>query len=355
MESEKKRIAVVQSPILLALLGGAAFFIILLGLKAASDVLAPIFLASLLAILFAPALRRLERKGLPTALALVVCLLVLVVVFAFIVLILVLSLDQLQARMPTYEALLRQRAGNLETVLAEKGISIREGLNADISSGATILKTSIGAVMGVLTNVVGVVFFLFLLFLMLAASKDIARKVYGSRSRGNVFATCFTSYAKQIQKQYCIQTLSNFLSALAIMVELFLFRIDFAFLWGFLAFVLGFIPNVGLILATLPAVIIALLLYGWGTALTIVIITIILNALMDNLVTPQFMGRGLNLPMLPIFLSFLVWSWVFGFLGALLAVPVTLLLRVLLLSRKETQVFAIFLQNEVSEADLQQR
>jgi len=199
--------------------------------------------------------------------------------------------------------------------------------------------------------VAGIVFFLFLLFLMLAASKDIARKVQMRHAAGSVFAHQFTSYAKQIQKQYQIQALSNFLSALAIMIELLLFRVDFAVLWGFLAFVLGFIPNVGLIMATLPAVAIALILYGPGTALAIVAIGVVLNALMDNVVTPRFMGTGLNLPMLPIFLSFLIWSWVFGFLGALLAVPATLLIRTFFQNRSEMRYLAVFLEKFSSEGD----
>ncbi len=80
------------------------------------------------------------------------------------------------------------------------------------------------------------------------------------------------NYTKQIQKQYRIQTMSNLLSAVAITVELLLFRVDLALLWGFLAFVLGYIPNVGLIIAILPAVIIAFILYGVGTALVILAI-----------------------------------------------------------------------------------
>ncbi|HTK08986.1 MAG TPA: AI-2E family transporter [Ktedonobacteraceae bacterium] len=351
MGPEEKRFTGIQSPLVLALFGTAAFFVVLLGLKATSDIFAPIFLASVLAILFTPALRWLERRGLPTALALVVFALILIASFACVILVLLLSLSQFQARLPIYEALILQRASTLETVLAGKGIYIKEGLNTDILSGTAIIKTAIGTVTGVLTNIVGLVFFLFLLFLMLASSKDLSRKVHGRQSRGNAFATRFAAYARQIQKQYSIQTLSNFLSALAITIELFLFRVDFALLWGFLAFVLGFIPNVGLIIATLPAVIIALILYGWGTALAIVLIGILLNAIMDNLVTPRFMGKGLNLPMLSIFLSFLIWSWVFGFLGALLAVPATLLLRMLFQSRKETQMLAIFFEKETSDAD----
>ena len=152
-------------------------------------------------------------------------------------------------------------------------------------------------------------------------------------------------------KQYRIQTMSNLLSAVAITVELVLFRVDGAFLWGFLAFILGYIPNVGLIIAVLPAVIIAFILYGLGTAVVILILVIILNAAMDNAVTPRIYGKGLNLPILLVFLSFLFWSWVFGFVGALLAIPATLLVKTLLQGRQETHFLVVLLSGE-GESDV---
>ena len=124
------------------------------------------------------------------------------------------------------------------------------------------------------------------------------------------------------------------------------------FCGGFLAFILGFIPNVGLIIACLPAVAIAFILYGWGTALVILVIGIILNATMDNAVTPRIYGKGLNLPVLLVFVSFLIWSWVFGFVGALLAIPATLLVKALLQGRQETRFLVVLLSGkDDGEAD----
>jgi len=146
--------------------------------------------------------------------------------------------------------------------------------------------------------------------------------------------------------------MSNLLSAAALTVEFLLFRIDGAFLWGFLAFILGFIPNVGLIIACLPAVAIAFILYGWGTALVILFIGIILNATMDNAVTPRIYGKGLNLPVLLVFTSFLFWSWVFGFVGALLAIPATLFVKALLQGRQDTRFLVVLLSGkEEGETD----
>lgn len=349
-EDNTNRIAGAPTPLLRGIFIATALIVLLLGMRAAQDLLAPIFLDTVLAILFTPALRWLERKGLPGWLALVVLTLILAAFLLLLIFVVVISLSQLEARLPIYQALLIQRIGTLETALAGLGIDVKNGIKFDITNESTLVRAAITTVTGVLSNLAGVVFYLFLLFLMLASSKGLARKVTARQIEGNLFAQRFGIYAQQIQKQYRIQALSNFLCALGITIELIFFRVDFALLWGLLAFILAFIPNIGLILATLPAILIALILYGPVTALLIATIAVLVNAAMDNLVTPRFMGTGLNLPILAIFLSFLVWSWVFGFLGALLAVPATLLIRTLLRSRHETHHLALFLEKNGTQA-----
>ena len=101
-----------------------------------------------------------------------------------------------------------------------------------------------------------------------------------------------------------------------------------------------------MIIACLPAIIIAFILYRWGTAVAILIIGIILNSAMDNAVTPRIMGKGLNLPILLVFLSFLFWTWVFGFIGALLAIPATLFVKTLLQGRQETHFLVVLLSGQ---------
>ena len=209
-----------------------------------------------------------------------------------------------------------------------------------------VAHSAIDVALGILSNGVAVVFFLFLLFLMLVESRSIATKFQTRLQTGNNVAIQLGNYTRQIQKQYRIQATSNLLSAVALTAEFLLFRIDGAFLWGFLAFILGFIPNVGLIIACLPAVAIAFILYGWGTALVILVIGIILNAAMDNAVTPRIYGKGLNLPVLLVFTSFLFWSWVFGFVGALLAIPATLFVKALLQGRQETRFLVVLLSGK---------
>jgi predicted PurR-regulated permease PerM len=345
-KSTMKTMMVRGSPILRYMLAAAAIVIVVFGLKYSSDVLAPIFFAATLAILFTPALWWLEKKGLPAWLALLVMVLALGGFIIVMIIILTASLQQLSVLLPHYEELLLQRIDAFTVALGSIGIDLQGALNDFVKDTTAIATTVINVALGLLSNSVAVVFFLFLLFLMLVESKSIATKFQTRLQTGNNFVIQLGNYSKQIQKQYRIQTLSNLLSAVAITVVLLLFRVDLAVLWGFLAFVLGFIPNVGLIIAILPAVIIAFILYGLGTALVILALVIILNAAMDNAVTPRIMGKGLNLPILLVFLSFLFWSWVFGFVGALLAIPATLFVKTLLQGRQETRFLVVLLSGQ---------
>jgi AI-2 transport protein TqsA len=346
-----KMMTVQGSPVVRYLTAAAAIVIVVFALKYSSDFLAPILLAATLAILFTPALRWLEKKGLHSGLALLVMVLGLGGFIVLVIIILVVSLQQLAVKLPEYQQLLLQRINDLGAALGSIGIDVQGALDSFVVDTTALAQSAINAALGVLSNSVAIIFFLFLLFLMLVESKSIATKFQTSLQTGNNLVVQLGVYTKQIQKQYRIQTMSNLLSATALTLEFLLFRVDGAFLWGFLAFILGYIPNVGLIIACLPAVIIAFILYGWGTALVILIIGIILNAAMDNAVTPRIMGKGLNLPILLVFLSFLFWSWVFGFLGALIAIPATLFVKTLLQGRQETRFLVVLLSGQ-GESDV---
>jgi predicted PurR-regulated permease PerM len=242
-----------------------------------------------------------------------------------------------------------ERMAGLSQALEARGVST-DGLTTSAEDSSTrFFQWTISFLGGIASSVVGIVFFLFLLILMLLESRNLPSKFRDVTGRPAIFVSQFQRFAREIQKQYLIQTFSNFLSATALTLLFFLFDVDFALLWGTLAFFLGYIPNVGLIIATLPAVIITLILHGLPAAVLLVILGIIINASMDNVVTPKFMGVGLQLPFVIVFSSFLLWSWVFGFVGALLAVPSTLLLRLLLESNGDTRFGARFLQSEVPE------
>jgi predicted PurR-regulated permease PerM len=337
------------APVTRGLIAAACVVIVVGGAKAASEVVGPLFLAFTLAVLFAPILQWLVARGLPGWLALLT-MIASVLIGAFVLWsIISVSLSQLADRLPEYQALLAERMAGLISFLQSLGVGTGAIASSDWASGGKLIQFVFDFLGGLVSSTASIFFFLFLLILMLVESRNLPAKFHDVSGRSALFLRQFQRFAGEIQTQYRIQAFSNLLSATVLTVLFLLFRIDFALLWGTLAFFLGFIPNIGLIIATLPAFIIAFILHGPATAIVLIVLAIILNAAMDNLVTPRFFGEGLKIPFVVVFASFLLWGWVFGLIGALLAIPITLLLRLLLESSEDTRFAARFLQSEVDK------
>jgi AI-2 transport protein TqsA len=332
--------ASLRAPVVGPIVFAACLVIIIIGLRYTAAFVAPLFLIITLAILFTPLLRWLERKGVPSGLAIVVMVAGLLVFFAAFFFVVYVSLQQLVERLPAYQAMLAERLAPLKGVLVPPGAQIDTFAQGNFTNVEAQLEALLAALSGLASSIYYLVFYTFILFLMLAHSSAIAERFRKAKADNGVFARQFVRYAQQIQTQYTTQTFSNFLSAGAILGTLLLFGVDFAYLWAFLAFFLGYIPMVGLLIACIPAIFLAFIQYGIGTALVVLLLIILLNAAMDNFVTPRFMGDRLNLPIVFIMVGFIFWGWVYGPFGALLAVPLTLLVRVVLQSSQATRFHA---------------
>jgi predicted PurR-regulated permease PerM len=326
--------------IVVGLVVAACVVLLVAGLRFASYVVAPLFLAFMLAVLIAPLVRRLERMGLPTWLAIVAVLTLAIGLLVGFLIVVSLQLAELSQKLPEYQALLTSRLDQIGSILERKPTSDQAVASTATNSSAALIEIVAAALSSLLSGVVIVVFFLFLLCLMLASERTFARTLRRVIPPGRDFHRRFSDYLRQIQIQGHIRSASNLMTA-AVLTGLFVaFRIDFALLWGLLALVLGYIPNIGLILACLPAVMLAFIQYGLGTALVVLFIAIVLNAAVDNIVIPRFITRTSELPMVIVFLSFIFWGWMFGLLGAMISTQATLLIRALLDGVPETRGLA---------------
>jgi predicted PurR-regulated permease PerM len=112
--------------------------------------------------------------------------------------------------------------------------------------------------------------------------------------------------------------------------------VDFPILWGLLAFLLNYIPSIGSIIAAIPAVLLALIQLGIGEALFAGLGYLVVNFVMGNIIEPRFMGSSLGISTLVVFLSLVFWGWVFGPIGMLLSVPLTMSIKIALDSKENT-------------------
>jgi AI-2 transport protein TqsA len=331
-----------------ALVAVAAVVVILVGLRFTGPLLAPLFLAFMTAVVLMPVVTFLERRGLPTAAAVVGVLVIVLVCGGVFVFVAYVQLVALGEKLPEYGQLLTQR---LDAAFSGN-TSVHQALTASatLSSKAMVAATA-QLIATLLSSTVSIIFFVFILCLMLASAHSFARQVERVTAPESQLHDRLTDFCQQVQIQGSIRTLSNLLTAIALTVEFVVFRIDFAFLWGMLAFVLGYIPYVGLIIASVPAVILAFILHGTGLAVVVLLIAVILNAAMDNAVTPRFVSTRSQVPMIITVVSFFFWTWLIGPMGAIFAIPATLLVRTLLEWRPETQGLALLMTTEAGLAD----
>ena len=156
----------------------------------------------------------------------------------------------------------------------------------------------------------------------------------------------FEEFARKLNRYVAIKTMISLGTGLLVWGWTSIWGVEFAFLWGVLAFVLNYIPNIGSILAAVPAVIIVMLFRGLAEAGLVALGYLAINVGLGSILEPRFMGRGLGLSPLVVFLSLVFWAWVLGPIGMLLAVPLTMTLKIALQSSVRTRWAAILLGQE---------
>jgi predicted PurR-regulated permease PerM len=147
-----------------------------------------------------------------------------------------------------------------------------------------------------------------------------------------------------------IQTVISLATGACVAIFLTIMGVDYPLLWGVLAFLLNYIPNIGSIMAALPPVLLTIIQFGLGRAVGVAIGYLVINMTIGNVISPHLMGRGLGLSTLVVFLSLIFWGWILGPVGMLLSVPLTMTVKIALESSEDTRWIAILLGSE--EVDL---
>ena len=162
----------------------------------------------------------------------------------------------------------------------------------------------------------------------------------------------FDKFRETVNRYLVIKTTTSLVTGILVSTWLALLGVDFALLWGLLAFMLNYIPSIGSIIAAVPPVLLALVQHGLVSALLVGLGYTVLNLAIGAGIEPRFMGRSLGLSTLVVFLSLVFWGWVLGPIGMLLSVLLTMTLKIALDSYEETQWIAVMLGPEISSKSL---
>jgi AI-2 transport protein TqsA len=338
MNDNVKRTA--KAPALLIL---ASFIIVVAGMKAASSLLVPFFLAVFVAVICAPPLFWLQRKGVPKILALVLILAAILVVGSLFGALIGPSLNDFLSSLPGYQERLSTHIAGLINWLREKGVNIPQEEVAGTLHPGWVMSLAGGifsALSSVLTN--GFLILLTVVFILLEVA-DFPDKLKAVLRNPERSLSTIEKFSQDAKRYLIIKTLISAATGLTIWLWLLILGVDYPVLWGTLAFLLNYVPNIGSIIAALPAVLLSLVQLGVGSALLTVLGFAVANIVLGNLVEPKLMGRRLSLSALVVFLSLVFWGWVLGPIGMILSVPMTSLVKIALESYEETRGLAIML------------
>ncbi len=332
------------------LVSAAAFVIVVAGMRAAEPILVPLLIAGFLAILSASPIFWLRDKGLPAAVALFLVILgVLGLGFGFIVLIGT-SLDDFSNAIPRYQARLTEEMEPLLQWVQGLGFQFNEELmlkSIDPGASMRLVGRMLSGLGGILTN--SFLILLTVIFILLEAS-SFPKKVHAAFGDPKGTFSQFSKITDAVNNYLAIKTLLSLATGIIVAIWVAILGIDFPVIWGLLAFLLNFIPNLGSIIAAVPPVLLGYIQFGLGRALLVAAGYGIVNVIFGNVVEPKMMGRKLGLSTLVVFLSLVFWGWIWGPVGMLLSVPMTMIVKIALESHPSTHAFSILLDSESSVA-----
>ena len=332
------------------LIAGAAFVILVAGIRAAGPLVVPFLLAAFLAVILIPLVRKLQRCKLPLGVALLVVVLLAGLLGAGAIAMVAAPITDLSARMPEITEGLQYQAERFELWAEEKDIPLPDAdtLQASGTTAVTRIVTVMVQTVGGLIS--STVLILILMLFMLLEAAHVPAKLRAGLGEASPALDRVGAIVTTMRRYMLIKTATSFLTGVLITVLLRILGVDYAVVWGLVAFLLNFIPNIGSIIAAIPAVVVALVqaeggmfAVGWPLALATGIVFLVVNMLIGYVIEPRFTSRGLGLSALVVLISLVFWGWVLGPVGMLLSAPLTMSIKITLEGFPETRWAAVLM------------
>ena len=335
------------NPATRTLLALGAAVVVLAGVHLASDVLAPVFLAAVIVIICHPVRRPLEARGWPRWAATTAVIVVAYLILAALLAMLVFAGFQ-------FADLVREYLRDLEQAVTQVAAQLSDlGLDTQVADAATSflepsrLLSLAGSVSGMVLSIATALFFVLAYAIFMAA--DAARYATASRVFGATHAEQIgraTRFSTGVRRYFVVNASFGAVVAIVDGFALALLGVPAPVVWAILAFVTNFIPNIGFVLGLIPPLIMAFVVGGWPLALAVAAVYCVVNVVLQVLVQPKFVSDAVSLSLTLSFMSVVFWTFVIGPLGAILAIPLTLLVRALVLEGDRRTVWLRWLSGD---------
>jgi len=327
----------------------ASLIILIAGLKSASNIVTLFLLAILLTAISLAPFDWLKKKGASESIAMLTVLLGLWIVTTGLVVLLGSSLTNFLETIPTYQVKLEKLWLSLQKVFVEYGMMDEnfDALEAVNPGQALTLAGSVfSGFSSMLSNSLLIVL-VFVFMLMEVSSFKNKLAIISPDSLGSMDKVVLS-----LKKYFGIKTLTSLATGIMVSVGLLILGVDFPILWGALAFLLNFIPNIGSVIAAVPAVLLAFLQLPIGYGIGTIALFFAINFVIGNIVEPRLMGKSLGLSSFVVFISLIVWGWILGTVGMLIATPLTITLKIIFDSHEGTRNIGILLGDSTAIKEL---
>ncbi|PYF82950.1 MULTISPECIES: AI-2E family transporter [Marinomonas] len=334
------------------LVGFAAFVVIIAALKAASQIVVPFMLSVFIAIVCAPAMSSLRRRGVPTWLSILLVVLVILVGISSLAVLVGASLDDFSNQLPNYKKRFAEEASSVIQVLNNFGLNVSYDQVKGYIDPSALMQMVANALRGLGSALTNFVLVVMIVIFILFEAVELPKKLALAFSDTSKSLDKFDSFIKSVNRYLVIKTLVSMFTGVLITLLMWVLGVDFPILWGVCAFLLNFVPNIGSIIAAVPAVLLAFVQLGSLSAGLVAGAFLVVNLIVGNMIEPRYMGRGLGLSTLVVFLSLLLWGWVFGPVGMLLSIPLTIIMKLAFEANPKMHWLAILIDSETSKTKL---
>ena len=330
------------SPIARFLVVSAAFVVVVSGLKMAGPLLVPFLLAVFIAMIVSPLLAWLKNRRVPVGLAIPLVIVLILLVGLLLAALIGSSLENFRQDIPLYSDKLSAMSTSVQQWLSQRGVQIdAEQWQSSFDPGAVMamVGNTLASFGNVMTNAVMI---LLTVIFILAENIGFGEKLRLARG-AETSQAWLAQFSGSVHSYLGIKAGISLVTGLLIFIWLSILGVDYAVLWGLLAFLLNFVPTVGSLIAAVPAVLLAVVQLGLLHAGLTLAGFMVVNLVMGNIIEPRWMGRGLNLSPLVVFVSLVLWGWVLGPVGMLLSIPLTIMIKIALESQEDTRWISIML------------
>ncbi len=328
------------------LLNLASLVVVVAGLKLGAPILVPFAAAFFLALLSLPLLTWLEDRRVPHGAAVGIAVLANVALLSLVGMLVTSSVSSFVDAAPRYRDQLLGLLDLLVTWGESRGMPAARWVEEGLFDAASVVELIGGTLKGVVSIATGLLLVVTIMAFILLEVAIFPGKLQAALGNRVQPLWRYARIRLEVQRYLVMKTFVSVVMGVASGLGCWAIGLDFPLLWGLVAFVFNYVPNIGPVIAAVPALLLSLLTLGIGRTLLIAALFTALHLGLGNILEPQLFGRRLGLSPLVVFVSLLFWGWVWGPVGLLLSVPLTVIARIVFENSRDLRWIAVLLASE---------